>query len=65
MAQRDFHLYLAASATSLTLLAVIAAGTSLSPGALLLAAAALVTPIVMSRRLDAPALAPARPGRRS
>jgi hypothetical protein len=59
------RLYVAASATSLTLLALIIAGTSSSPSALLLAVIGLVPPIIMPLWLGMPALAPAGTERRS
>ena len=65
MFPRYQRLYIAASATSLTLLAFIVAGISSSPSALLLAVIALVPPIIMPLWLGAPRLAPAGTGRRS
>ena len=65
MFPRYLRLYIAASATSLTLLAFIVAGTSSSPSALLLAVIALVPPIIMPLWLGAPTLARAGTGRRS
>jgi hypothetical protein len=56
MSSRHWRLYIAASATSLTLLAFIIAGTSSSPSALLLAVIGLVPPIIMPLWLDAPAI---------
>jgi hypothetical protein len=58
-------LFIAASATSLTLLAFIVAGTSSSPSALLLAVIGLVPPIIMPLWLGASAIAPAKTERRS
>jgi hypothetical protein len=65
MSSRHLRLYLAASATSLTLLAFTIAGTSSSPSALLLAVIGLVPPIIMPLWLDAPAIARAGTERRS
>jgi hypothetical protein len=65
MSPRHFRLYIAASATSLTLLAVIVAGTSPSPSALLLAVISLVPPIVVHLWSNAPAVAIAQRERRS
>ena len=60
------RLYIAASATSLTLLALLAAGSSSSPSTLLLAVIGLVPPIIVPLWLGAPALATAaRTERRS
>ena len=53
MSPRHLRLYIAASATSLTLLAFIVAGTS-SPSALLLAVVGLVPPVMMPLWLGAP-----------
>jgi hypothetical protein len=47
MSPLDLRLYIAASATALTLLAFIVAGTSHSPSAPLLAVIGLVPPIIM------------------
>ena len=58
MSPRHSCLYVAASATSLTLLALIVAGTSSSPSALLLAVIGLVPPIIMPLWLGGPAIAP-------
>ena len=65
MSPRHSRLYIAASATSLTLLAFFVAGTSSSPATMLLAVISLVTPIVMPLWLGAPAIAPAGIERRS
>jgi hypothetical protein len=65
MSPRHLRLYIAASATSLTLLAFIVAGTSSSPSALLLAVIGLVPPIIVPLWLRAPAIAPAGTERRS
>jgi hypothetical protein len=65
MSPRHFRLYLAASATSLTLLAFVVAGTSSTPSALLLAITGLVPPIIMPLWLGVPAIAPAGTERRS
>jgi hypothetical protein len=59
MSPRHFRLYVAASAIPLTLLALIVAGTSPSPSALLLAMISLVPPIIVPLWTDAPALATA------
>ena len=59
MTPRHLRLYVAASATSLALLAFVVAGTSSSPSALLLAVIGLVPPIIMPLWLGAPAIAPA------
>ena len=59
MSPRHVRLYVGASATSLTLLALIVAGTSSSPSALLLAVIGLVPAIIMPLWLGAPAIAPA------
>jgi hypothetical protein len=65
MSPRHFRLYIAATATSLTLLALVVAGTSPSPSALLLAVISLVPPIVVHLWTAAPAIAIARRERRS
>jgi hypothetical protein len=65
MSPRHLRLYIAASATSLTLLAFIVAGTSPSPSGLLLAVIALVPPIIMPMWTGAPAVATAGTVRRS
>jgi hypothetical protein len=65
MSPRHLRLYVAASATSLTLLAFIVAGASSSPSALLLAVIGLVPPIIMPLWLGVPAIAPAGTERRS
>jgi hypothetical protein len=65
MSPRHSRLFIAASATSLTLLAFFVAGPSSSPTALLLAAISLVTPIVMPLWLGVPAIAPAGIERRT
>jgi hypothetical protein len=66
MSPRPLRLYIAASATSLTLLAVILAGTSPSPSALLLAVVGLVLPIIVPLWTGVPAIATtAAPERRS
>ena len=65
MSPRYLRLYIAASATSLTLLAFIVAGTSSSPSALILAVIALVPPVIMALWVDAPAMQPAGTERRS
>jgi hypothetical protein len=59
MPPRYFRLYIAASATSLTVLALIVGGTSPSPTALLLAVISLVPPIVVPLWTDAPVFATA------
>lgn len=53
MYPRHLRLSVATSATSLTLLALIVAGASSSPSALLLAAIGLVPPIIMPLWLGA------------
>lgn len=65
MSPRHFRLYIAASATSLTLLAFVVAGTSPSPSALLLAVIGLVPPIIMPLWTGSPAIATAATERRS
>jgi hypothetical protein len=65
MSPRHLRLYIAATATSLTLLAFIVAGTSSDPSALLLAVMGLVPPIILPLWHDAPAIAPAGTERRS
>lgn len=65
MSPRHLRLYIAASATSLTLLAFIVAGTSSGPSPLLLAVIGLVPPIIMPLWLGGPAIAPAGTERRS
>jgi len=65
MSLRHLRLYIAASATSLTLLSGIVAGTSPRPSALLLAVIVLVPPIIMPLWLRVPAIAPAGTERRS
>jgi len=65
MSPPHVRVYIAASATSLTLLAFVVAGISSSPSALLLAVIALVPPIIMPLWLRAPTIAPAGTGHRS
>ena len=65
MSPRHLRLYAAASATSLTLLAFIIAGTSPSPSALLLVVIGLIPPIIMPLWLGTPAITPTGTGRRS
>jgi hypothetical protein len=65
MSPRHFRLSIAASVTSLTLLAFIVAGTSSSQSAMLLAVIGLVPSIIMPLWLDGPAFAPAGMERRS
>jgi hypothetical protein len=63
--RRHVRLSVGASATALTLLALIVAATSSSPNALLLAVIGLVPPLIMRLWLVAPAIAPAGRERRS
>lgn len=65
MSPRHFRLSVAASATSLTLLAFMVAGASPSPSTLLLAVTGLVPPIIMSLWAGSPAIATAATERRS
>ena len=65
MSPRHSRLFIAASATSLTLLAFFVAGTSSGPSALLLAVIGLVPPLIMPLWLDAPVIALAGTERRS
>ena len=65
MSSRHLRVYIAASATSLTLLSCTVAGTSPRPSAILLAMIALVPPIIMLPWLGVPATAPAGTERRS
>jgi hypothetical protein len=65
MSPRHLRLYPAASATVLTLLAFLVAGTSSSPNALLLSVIGLMPPLITPLWLGGPALAPAGTGRRS
>jgi hypothetical protein len=59
MSSRYLRVYIAASATSLTLLSCIVAVTSSPPTALLLAMIVLVPPIIEPLWLGIPAIAPA------
>mgnify|MGYP003577634668 CR=1 FL=1 len=65
MSPRHLRLYIVASATSLTLLAIIVAGTSSSPGLQVLALDGLLPPSIKPLSLGGPAVALARTGRRS
>jgi hypothetical protein len=65
MSPRHLRLYVAASATALTLVAFIVAGTSSSPSALFLVVIGLVPTIIMPLWLGGPAFAPAGTERRS
>jgi hypothetical protein len=65
MSSRYLRMHIAASATSLTLLSCIVAGTSLRPTALLLAMIVFALPIIVPHWLGAPAIAPAGTERRS
>jgi hypothetical protein len=65
MSSRYLRVYIAASATLLTLLSCIVAGTSPRPTALLLAMIVLVPPTIVPLWLGAPAIAPAGKERRS
>lgn len=65
MSSRYLRLYIAASATSLTLLSCIVAVTSPRPTALLLAMMVLVPAISVPRWLGVPAIARAGTERRS
>jgi hypothetical protein len=65
MSSRYLRVYIAASATSLTLLSCIVAVTSPPPTALLLAMIVLVPAIIAPLWLGIPAVAPAGTERRS
>ena len=65
MSPRHYRLYMAACATSLTLLAVVVAGTSPGPSTLLLAVIGLIPPILMPLWTSSPEIAPQAAGRRS
>jgi hypothetical protein len=65
LSSRYLHVYIAASATALTLLSCIVAVTSPRPTALLLAMIVLVPPIIVPLWLGVPAIAPAGTERRS
>jgi hypothetical protein len=65
MSPRHFRFYIAASAIPLTLVALLVAGTSPSPSALLLAVISLVPPIIVPLWADATGIATAAAERRS
>ena len=65
MSPRHFRLYIAASATSLTLLALMVAGASPSPSALLLAVIGLIPPIIVPLWTSSPVIATTTTERRS
>jgi len=65
MSPHHLRWYIAASLTSLALLAFIVAGTSPSPGALLLAVICLVPPVVMPLWSGVPVVATPAMERRS
>jgi hypothetical protein len=65
MSPRHLRFYIAASATSLWLLALVVAGTSPSPSALLLAVIGLVPLVIMRLWIVAPKIATAATERRS